>query len=806
MCTVGLSIVILKHKTVDQRSEQMGQQSVPAPPSVPAFDTGNVKVSDTPPKCIKPLTVNETDGDAYLCDLETAQAEFTVQKLAADPEFCLYYTSGTLTPPQYDLSVSCTDKEGKGNIGVIRVYVEPNQPPVVAGSPSLTATLDVSTYTTGTPVFTILATDADNDAITFTTTTGDPNFTVDPNTGEIFPSADPRSMTATSATLTVEVSDNVAGHTPVTANIVINLQNLNVVPVLRNFAALSPGVTIPEDQGPGDLFTLDVDDSLAVPKVTISGTVNPASETSMFEFNDAGPYSVKLAAGKKFDAKVRTSYNVTVTLFDGFLSSPPYTIPITIQDVNDPPVFSQPTYAVAVNEGGANTRTFTPPGFATTDAESDTVTYSIGTASQSSMFSVDPSTGALTNIVALDYEDATTPKPVRAEVCASDGKGGQACALVDITLKDINDNKPQFAAGTYTHKVSLTTPASTQFQQLVATDKDSNENADIVYSLDPSCVASGLFAIVGDFITLAQTINVLYGTPLSCDVLATDKGVDPGPLSDTQTISFIWNERPIISGPDVTKSISQNTAAGTFVHTLAVTDAEGDVYGCIVASSTPPSAPFSAAIETGTTYGIKFDGGTLDSTSVASYKLTVDCSDGNGGKDSKFITLNIEPNKAPSSSCTPSAGVTLDVSTPIPANTAVYDFRVTDPDNDPITITITETPSTGMFVVNTGTQKLEVTKDLRTETQSSYTLNVNINDGKNLPVTCVLTISITNLNMAPVIANAGQTVSWSENTAVGTVLFPTDVQDTDPTTVTMSVTPTSGSSFFEIDPASKLNS
>ena len=64
--------------------------------------------------------------------------------------------------------------------------------------------------------------------------------------------------------------------------------DLNVAPVLQNFGALSSGVTIPEDQAPGDLFTLNVVDSLAVPKVTMSGTVTPATGTSLFEFNDAG--------------------------------------------------------------------------------------------------------------------------------------------------------------------------------------------------------------------------------------------------------------------------------------------------------------------------------------------------------------------------------------------------------------------------------------------------------------------------------------------------------------------------------------
>ena len=66
---------------------------------------------------------------------------------------------------------------------------------------------------------------------------------------------------------------------------------------------------------------------------------------------------MKLAAGKKFDAKTRSSYDVTVTLFDGFLSSPPYKITVKIQDVNDAPVFSQTTYAVEVEEGDVSNYT-----------------------------------------------------------------------------------------------------------------------------------------------------------------------------------------------------------------------------------------------------------------------------------------------------------------------------------------------------------------------------------------------------------------------------------------------------------------
>ena len=63
------------------------------------------------------------------------------------------------------------------------------------------------------------------------------------------------------------------------------------------------------------------------------------------------------------------------------------------------------------------------------------MTYFMGAAGQSSKFTVDSANGALTNIATLDFEDATLPKPLRAEVCAKDGNGGQSCAMVDVTLK-----------------------------------------------------------------------------------------------------------------------------------------------------------------------------------------------------------------------------------------------------------------------------------------------------------------------------------------------------------------------------------
>ena len=108
------------------------------------------------------------------------------------------------------------------------------------------------------------------------------------------------------------------------------------------------------------------------------------------------------------------------------------------QRSNSAPVFTDgPTTTRAVDE---NTAAGEPIGLpvAATDGDDDTLTYMLG-GTHATEFDLDPATGQLKTLAALDYE-MTPAYEVTIEV--SDGHGGRASITVMITVGDVVDTPP----------------------------------------------------------------------------------------------------------------------------------------------------------------------------------------------------------------------------------------------------------------------------------------------------------------------------------------------------------------------------
>ena len=89
-------------------------------------------------------------------------------------------------------------------------------------------------------------------------------------------------------------------------------------------------------------------------------------------------------------------------------------------------------------------------------------------------------------------------------------------------------------------------------------------------------------------------------------------------------------------------------------------------------------------------------------------------------------------------------------------------LTATDPDAGPtLTYAITAGNGAGKFGINPSTGQLTVAGALDFETTNTYALTVQVSDGA-LTGTATVTVSVTNVNEAPSIAN--QTRSVVENT------------------------------------------
>ena len=113
---------------------------------------------------------------------------------------------------------------------------------------------------------------------------------------------------------------------------------------------------------------------------------------------------------------------------------------------NAAPAFSSGTTA-SVAEG----TTATGYTAAASDADGDTVSYSLGSGNDEALFAINSSTGALSFQSAPDFEapgDADSDNAYVVEVVASDGNGGSTSRTVTVSVTGLNDNSPAFSSGT----------------------------------------------------------------------------------------------------------------------------------------------------------------------------------------------------------------------------------------------------------------------------------------------------------------------------------------------------------------------
>ncbi|KAK7085872.1 Protocadherin Fat 4 [Halocaridina rubra] len=152
-------------------------------------------------------------------------------------------------------------------------------------------------------------------------------------------------------------------------------------------------------------------------------------------------------------------------------------ITISIQDGNDPPVFSQPLYETRLSEGalvGTEVLTVTAVD-SDVRPQNNQFTYSIIGGNLGQVFKVDPQSGMIETTAQLDRE---TIQVYNLTVGAIDnGSPPQTgTTLVRVILDDVNDNGPQFNPPDIVGYVPENEPAMTSVMTLSATDPDLSPN------------------------------------------------------------------------------------------------------------------------------------------------------------------------------------------------------------------------------------------------------------------------------------------------------------------------------------------
>eukprot|EP01029_Cantina_marsupialis_P022411 TRINITY_DN5465_c0_g1_i11.p1 TRINITY_DN5465_c0_g1~~TRINITY_DN5465_c0_g1_i11.p1 ORF type:complete len:265 (+),score=93.34 TRINITY_DN5465_c0_g1_i11:27-797(+) len=218
-----------------------------------------------------------------------------------------------------------------------------------------------------------------------------------------------------------------------------------------------------------------------------------------------------------------------------------------------------------------------------------------------------------------------------------------------------------------------------------------------------------------------------YSVTLSCS-----DGSLSDSLSTSITISDI-NEAP--TGIAITsKAINENSTIGTAVGTISCSDEDGDT---LTYSVTDASGTFTVS-------GDQLKSAkALNHESVASYSVTITCSDGTLS-DSKAITVTVtDVNEAPSGIGLSNSSINENSS----IGTVVGLLSCSDVDDgDTFTYSVNDSSST--FTVS-GNQ-LKTAKAVDYETKSSYIIDLVCSDSGSLSDTLsTVTININDINDAP---------------------------------------------------------
>ena len=461
-----------------------------------------------------------------------------------------------------------------------------NNPPVISsngGGP--TASVSVPENTTA--VTTVVASDPENDVMTYSISGGADaaKFTINPTTGVLTFLTPPDFENPTDAGLNnvydVQVKATDPGGLMDIQDIAVTVTNANENPVITsNGGGNDATVSIPENTTAVTTVT-STDPENGTVTYSITGGADAAKfsvdpMTGVLVFNTAPDFEIPTDVG------LNNVYDVQVTATDPMGGTDVQNIAVTVTNVNEPPTITSdgagPTATIPVAENTTAVTTVTA-----TDPENlyGTPKFSITGGADAAKFSINATTGALSFLVAPDFEvptDANLDNNYLVTVRVTDAGGLFDEQIITVPVTNANEN-PMITSNGGGNNASVSVPENTTAVTTV-TSLDP-ENGTVTYSITGGADAAK-FSI--DPMTGALVFNTAPDFEIPTDIGLNNvydvqvTATDPLGGTDVQTIAVTVtnvNEPPTITsngaGPSATIPVAENTTAVT---TVTATDPE----------------------------------------------------------------------------------------------------------------------------------------------------------------------------------------------------------------------------------------
>ncbi|KAM9857018.1 protocadherin-23 [Aulostomus maculatus] len=510
-----------------------------------------------------------------------------------------------------------------------------------------------------------------------------------------------------------------------------------------------------------------------------------------FTLKQTDDFLYALCVNAELDREEEDLYELRVHASD--FGSPPLSsetvLLLKVLDTNDcPPVFEKDVFIVSIAEDAPQGSSLIQ--LKARDADEGVnadVRYSILKSNQDSLISINPESGLVTTAADLDRESQVE---VWFLVVAVDGgePALSATATVTVLVEDVNDNEPVFQQQLYNVSIPEHREAGTCFLQVAAKDADSPEFGTLHYSLSDGFDKQDkhpLFHVhpeTGE-LCVSQDIDRDAGQTVH-DVLV--KAEDPGGLS-AQTyvhieIEDLNDNAPVFNPEDYTMSISSHAQPGAEILNVIATDRDAGRFGQVTYDILPGDLSGLFALDKQT--GMLYLTSTLTHLGAASVRLSITAQDGEGRTSLRpaEVTVNVL-RSAQAPAVFQRSRYTFTVPEDAPPGTSVGTVEAVHPadSTESVSYRISSGDPQGLFSVHPKSGLLSNTKSLDHESLP-YSLLFLQSYTNTSPVysTTQVNITIADVNdNAPVFPKVSDTITVSQNTLPGTVLFIAHAHDYD---------------------------
>ncbi|XP_044125772.1 cadherin-8-like [Bufo gargarizans] len=412
----------------------------------------------------------------------------------------------------------------------------------------------------GTSVTRVTATDADDPVygnsakLVYSILEGQPYFSIDPHTAIIKTALSNMDREAREEYLVVIQAKDMGGHMgglSGTTTVTVTLTDVNDNP--PKFAMSQYQFVIPEDIAIGDpIGRVKANDRDIGDNAKSSFDIIDGDGRDIFEITtDSQTQEGVVRLRKPLDFESKKSYILKVEAVNThidphFISGVPFkdtaTVKVTVEDADEPPVFSSPTYLLEVHENAAINGVIGQVSARDPDSTSSPIRFSIDRHTDlDRQFNINADDGKITLATALDRE---TTMWHNITVVATETRNHSQISRVPVAIKvlDVNDNAPEFATDYEAFLCENGKPGQI-IQTVSAIDKDDPRNGHyFFYSLLPEMANNPNFTIKNNddnslsILARHNGFNRLKQEVYLLPIIISDSGNPP--MSSTSTLTI----------------------------------------------------------------------------------------------------------------------------------------------------------------------------------------------------------------------------------------------------------------------------